>query len=573
MKNKKIITSLLLVAVVGSTFLSACSQKPKNPDDKYTSAEIDKTKTQLYIGNYNGGYGDSWLKAAAKRFEEYYAEESFETDKKGVEIRIDNKKEEFTSVATLESSMDKSNNSLYFTEKIDYDMLVSHGYLADISDVVGEKLTKFGEDKSVLDKYTPQQKGYYTTADGKCYAVPHYSAYMGIVYDIDLFEDYLLYFSGESENDDGFILSKTDKKSNGPDGKTGVIDGIDYSLDDGLPATYEEFYKLCDRMIDMTLTPFIWSGQHHDGYLRSFLSALAVDYAGYDEALVNYSFNGKIKTITGFNGTTPVFGEENITPRNGYKLYSQAGLYYSMKPLEYVVKKGYYHNLSFNVTYSHLNAQEDYLYSKYEATGAKKPVAMLIDGIYWQAEASGSFDNVVEAYGEKASAKNRRFGFMPFPKANAEKVGSGTTLLDELASIAVVNAKATDLRQSLAKKFLQFIYTDESLNEFLAVTGTPKAVDFAVNKTVYDNLTVFSQSVMNLKTTSKIIYAYSENSFWRATHLQLNRAYQSSLNEGNFVDVGKTFKEYSYNAEQYFSGMLNYWTENRWNTDYAGMFN
>ena len=42
------------------------------------SQSVDETKTQLYVGNYDGGVGTQWLYDAADRFEEIFADYEFE---------------------------------------------------------------------------------------------------------------------------------------------------------------------------------------------------------------------------------------------------------------------------------------------------------------------------------------------------------------------------------------------------------------------------------------------------------------------------------------------------------------
>ena len=45
-------------------------------------------KSVLYVTNYNGGFGKEWIAEVEKRFEAKYENESFETGKTGVDIRV-----------------------------------------------------------------------------------------------------------------------------------------------------------------------------------------------------------------------------------------------------------------------------------------------------------------------------------------------------------------------------------------------------------------------------------------------------------------------------------------------------
>jgi len=79
MKMKKILSAILVV-LLAIGLMSACG--PKGPG-------IDINKTQLYVNVFYAGLGDRWLEAYAKAFEEYYANESFEPGKTGVEVIIE----------------------------------------------------------------------------------------------------------------------------------------------------------------------------------------------------------------------------------------------------------------------------------------------------------------------------------------------------------------------------------------------------------------------------------------------------------------------------------------------------
>ena len=58
--------------------------------------EIDPTRTQLYVANYNGGAGTVWIENMKTAFEEECKKESFEPGKTGVQIMINNLKDEIT---------------------------------------------------------------------------------------------------------------------------------------------------------------------------------------------------------------------------------------------------------------------------------------------------------------------------------------------------------------------------------------------------------------------------------------------------------------------------------------------
>ena len=87
---KKIISILLMVCLLLS-FFSACG-----PQDT-----IDETKTQLYVGIFEGGVGTAWLDDLVLGFEEKYKDVSFEQGKTGVEIKISESKTDYSNTQLL----------------------------------------------------------------------------------------------------------------------------------------------------------------------------------------------------------------------------------------------------------------------------------------------------------------------------------------------------------------------------------------------------------------------------------------------------------------------------------------
>lgn len=74
--------SKIAAAVLSLTTMLGCTACNRKSED----VTIDKSKMQLYVKYYNGGYGDEWLTKLCSEFEGMYAGVKFSNGKTGVEI-------------------------------------------------------------------------------------------------------------------------------------------------------------------------------------------------------------------------------------------------------------------------------------------------------------------------------------------------------------------------------------------------------------------------------------------------------------------------------------------------------
>lgn len=461
--------------------------------------KIDPTRTQLYVGLYNGGFGDEWARSLKARFEAFKSEAEYEPGKKGVQIMIESDKSAFVAERLL-NTIKTSTNEVFFGAGDKYHEFVTTNSVMDITDIVEENLLeKYGEDKTIEDKISKENQDY-LKRDGKYYGVPATSSAQGIIYDVDLFDQRKLFIS-----DSGGSANLEGKLSAGPDGQANTYD-------DGLPATFKEFFNLCVRMKGLGITPLSWSGVYSVNYSRFILNAIWADYEGLDKAslVVNMgAVEGKdtADIITGFDSAgNPIIGSVKITEDNYKLLAKQPGRYYALKFWEEIVQKSYYSQLSTNISQTHVMAQADYLSSKFEG----EPIAMLIEGAWWENEATeaGTFADMEDLYGSKAAKRNRRFAFMPMPNATEaeyQKKVSGeknNTLFTGGAQF-FINANITEqFKKDLAKDFLQFSLTDDSLNDYTLKTGIKRALDYELTEATESSLSYFSKSFLELDDNS-----------------------------------------------------------------------
>lgn len=539
MKNfKKIIVLLLILA----TMLSLCAC-PKGPTDNPV-IEINPDMTQLYVFSYAGGVGNDWLDSAIAAFEAKYADVSFEEGKKGVQVIPDKQK---VTAVTMIDSFKNSTYDVIFNENLRYNQWSANGNFLDITDLVNE----MGEDgKTIYSKLSADKLGALTARDGKIYALPHYEAFRGLVYDIDLFNENNLYFAYDRTYSD-FILNANATKSAGPDGKMNT-------LDDGLPATYEEFFKLCDEMVSKGITPFVWSGEQN-AYSEFLLYALADTWAGAEETKLNYNFgvgssDNTTTVVTGFSNGQPITSEVEISEANGYLLRQTEAKY---RALEFLFKifntSDYYYTDSMaKLTMSNREAQETYIFSSLE----NKPIGMLIEGTFWEKEAKDSFDLSVSAYGE--AAKNRNFGWMPLPGVYSgtvdESNGVTQVLNDYINAYCGINANSTGVRLELAKLFVKFVYTDEMLNDFTKHTGMLKGMNYDITSETTNGLSGFYKQLIELRKESDVITPLSASVLFMNNETKFT-LYDSYWNSSKYIFPIAAFRGGQKSAITYFEGM------------------
>lgn len=567
-KCKRIVSliALLLCTVMMFSMVGCAELDVEAPD--HQNVEVDTTKAQLYVANYNGGFGTEWLSNAAKRFEEKYKDVEFIPGTKGVQILISNSK---TSADIWLSTADSSINEVFFTENFIYGDYISQNALLDITDVVTDDLSAstviqsitgsavdMGDTGTVADKLTENQKNYYEV-DGKYYALPHFMGTMGIVYDIDLFNDEKLYFAADKNNgNNGFIIRDTDVRSNGPDGVAGTND-------DGLPATFEEFYALCEYMKEKSIVPLTWSVP---AYMPKLLDAIYAQNAGYEEYMLNYTFSGTSNTLLDDN--LQPMGSVEITPENGYMLARQEGRYASLDFMYNIITKELYGaQYCFSSAMTHLEMQEEFLKSRFNA---KPDIAMVVEGNWWENEANAVWADMEKTPG--AAKSERNIGFMPLPFLNESLVGTKRTLVDANYSAAFIKAGIATEKIPLAKLFLQFTSTEAELQHFTTTVGQPRNFEYDLTDEQYNSLSTFQKTVWDLKSEADVVYPYSDSPLYSAypSSFRYEYYYQSSYLGISYAQPYQDFYKAAsagLDAKQYWLGNISLNSKSAWENAYG----
>lgn len=515
----------------------------------------DGSKTTIVFAMYEGGFGTTWVDEAIKTVEAKYKDEELEPGKKGLIIDVKpDKGYSGSGVASLYGAWDCD---MYYTESFSaYNEFAKRHAFLDITDVVTSKVN--GEEKTIEEKMYQSYRDWFKV-DGAYYALPHAYGSGGISYNVDIFEDNLCYFN---ESGTGFVSSLTENRSAGPDGVSG-------NYDDGLPATYDQFFTLCEKLANASITPVAWSGQMLS-YVASMMSSLAVDYAGYDDTVARFSYKGedvevaKVKEIN-INDREPIFEngvlqteKVKITEENGYKVFQQPGFYYALTFMQKLINNDRYYdvNMCTGTGFDHLGAQEEYVYSA--ADPSKRPIAMFVEGSYWYNEAKGAREDCAIDYPTEDGSE-RRFAFMPLPKANADKLGP-QTLIDTNQSAIFINAEIDPVKIAPAKDLLKELYTNEYLSYCARETATLCPFEYEIAPEDYEAMSYFGKSLLDMKANgTRHVFPYSQSKVILANPSfgKPNADWETSKHGTNPVSYFIERKgDENFGAKEYFTSML-----------------
>ena len=543
------------LACIATISLAAC-----NGDNDGGSEKDDPTKTTLNVFTYGAGYGDEWLYRLEDAFEKAFANVSFEEGKTGVQVKHTADMTQF-NVAQVQ----KSEYDIFFFENEHYYKYID--VLEDLTDIVNSKAS--AEDSlTVLEKLDKQQIDYYGAKNGnetRYYALPSYFGNYGIIYNKDLFDAKGYYLAADKS--DGAIIgsNKNAKRTNGPDGLEGTSD-------DGLPATYDEFFTLCDEIYNANDTPVGLPGYYTFQHVGNLMDSLVADYEGVDQMRLNYDFAGTAKDLVVLdeNGKVQkdrdgnvITEEKTISTKNGYDVARQIGKLYAMQFVEKLITNvNYYNEDGFSETFTHTDNQQMFLMSGTEDFGiSQKSVAMIIDGPWWQEEADGVFEKM-EKTDAKYSRLNRNFGWMPLPKATADKVGSGNVYSDYLNAFVCVKAGLSEGVKNAALEFVKFSCSDKMLRDFTVTTGAPKAYKYDMGDDL-NKLSNFSKNLVESVKNSDILYKYSSSAFYNANivNLEYDVVYSAFINGTLYRNVVTGIHEGKATGTSYFEAYNKYFRD------------
>lgn len=521
MKFWKKVLSLTLCAVTALS-VAACS--------KNGNAGGNGNVTVLEVAVHNGGVGSVWLRNAANRFATQVADRSYAAGKKGVKINI-------TPANGLgKASMDSEAYNVYFIERLDTYTLMQNKLLMDLSEIFETE----EDGKTLEERIYPQMRAALKGNDGKYYVLPGWEFYAGLSYDKDSFDFCGAYIAAPGE--DGLQYNSTKfgsatlvgrtnaKKSCGPDGKTGIVDGVDYSDDDGLPSSLQEMLIICEYLLKNNVEPITMSSAY-PGYSKYLIAGLWASLAGYDCMKTCYTFDGtQIEVVETDDNGNLLFTNENLFPgidylkkprtkmvsateADGYYTNDMAAKYYAAAFLQIIDKEGFM-PFSDGASVSHTETQLNMLLGGSGVKG-KGRKGMMIEGSYWWVE-SEMYDNF-NTYKTltKKDASDRNIRWMPLPTSLDTSVTEGNgrknTLIDTGMGVCFINNNINN-NQELKRAsidFVKFCYSQDELAKFTEATGSMRPIEYDVDTNNVKS--GFYKELLELRSKSDVVLFSGDN--------------------------------------------------------------
>lgn len=529
---KKLLAILLSLITCFATTLcvTACGGGGSDSED------VDASKTQFYLGVYDGGLGTDWANKVKAEFEAKYADVEFEpgTGKRGVQVLIRPDKlgyEPDTLISNIQSGVETCD--VYLTANNQYYKFVQNGVAEDITELLTEKVyDENGElsdngTVSLLDRTDDYFVDTFKWKDGKYYGFPFEDSLQGLIYDEDLFNE-----------------------------RRWTV-----------PTTMKDFYKLIARMANSSVTPFTWTGAN-DFYFTCLTTAIVAQYEGVNGVNAYKTYTGTLDSDNYYYDSANA-ANNAITERNAWKLAGNRGNLEALKFLREITKDArYYSSFAFGGSQSHLIAQQEFLSSivKESNTGSGR-IAMLLDGEWWENEARGYFGEMA-SIDENYGYGKRNFKFLPMPAIDGQKSDKRTVVSFSSGSIGFVSTKAA--RKDIAKLWIQFMHQNSQLTTFTTTTGSSLPYKYTLSDEAYASLTPFAKSVWDVKHDEnvEIIRETGTCDFATFGGTRLG-GLGSEISTSDATNALRAFyNDKNLTAQKYFEKSMDYCNETEWTRAY-----
>ena len=449
----------LFMSVFGIFQLCACGPS-------LIGEEIDESRTQIYFGLHQAGYGIAWFDTIKEGFEA-----------KNPDIQLIPKPGTSAYEYNFKYNIGSMEEDIIFPGGgYDYASLVRENKILALDDVYQTEVAG----KKLIDALMPNARNY-LERNGHIYGMPVVADGYHMIFDADMWDDYGFWMNDEGKFE--LEVSGNFVKGVGQDGEPGTYD-------DGLPVTYSQFFTLLKFIKEASCVPFTWSGKFWSSYLQWFAeSAISFMSKSDMEKIYSDGMDGEGIVLTtidqdkiqdmpaheygkfSMSDYMDKTSQKTVRWENFEEIQTIPGVYYALCFAQDVMDTSNgknFTNLSVQGSEAHTQAQEHFLRSVDQPNVTGGRVAMLIDGGWWENEAIATFMDMAEKIDEKYSAENRRFGIMPFPLPDdvesyqEERQDMGHFRAATAATLLIVNAKTK--KADAVKRVLRYIYSEEGIN-------------------------------------------------------------------------------------------------------------
>lgn len=474
-KSKKLLALVLALSTVAP--MAACGTT--------VEPEVPEGRTQIKISMYAGGYGTDWMENLMDHLNE--SQETYWYTR-----NADNKASSEEITEKILGGVVEAD--IYFTTPADVERLVVGGYLEDLTEVY--EYTPEGESLKIKDKtigYENYEK--YLSDENGIYVMPNQYGVNSLVYDHDLFE----------------LMGWLAEDATTENGLTKGADGEEGTYDDGLPVTYSEFKSLV-QVISITATPFIYADQQGFSQLEFPLEAMWAQYEGYENWKVGVTYNG---TYTSPSTRT----QTSVTPSEGWKVYKNNLQEGRWKAVQYLTEM--YMNPLYMYSdlqgLSHTDAQGVFITSH----ATQKPIAMLLDGNWWENEAKRSFADDAAVNGDEYAYGNRDFRLMPVPAFDGQHESSnGKHYFEGGAGASSFAVKQSDpVKKQGVIDFFKAYASDWNCKNYTLSSGCMLPFKYTMTDEEMQTLSPFARNMIEILTDDDVVFV---DTYWQEKSVDLN---------------------------------------------------
>lgn len=575
-KKTKLLALSLACTVVGTGLLAGCGGKGTSSG-----------KQEIGISIYNGGHGTAWATTLAEKFMQEHPEYN-----EKYEIVFYPEKKNEQEITNAMSMVGSTTQAAITSANRFQDGILKGGCFEDLSDLLDRKVD--GDEGTIKDKFEDYDtwKAIYSKRGEGLYALPFSDSILGLVIDHQMFIDNAWYeFATQADADEitaqgitytvhkngKLVFSSSTAETKYKEGDYILSKGHDNkygTYDDGQPVDIAGWESMLERIDASKTKCFISSGASVD-YTNFILYALFAQYSGRTgwDAYFNYDSHGQPITFINADGSVR---EEVMTLENGYSINEIEGVYKAYEFMyEYMnpnaknnaKSASWMHSACTAGAVTHIDAQNYFLTGLGKAGDKNNPQsAMLIDGAWWEYEASTMFkhlgkDDASRGYGQ------REYRYLVLPELEGQ-LNDKSVFASCETGVLLVGQDPDKARLTCTKDFIAYLLKDENLSYYTGVTGTLMWYDYKVSEEDYAKLTPFAKNVLDIYNDKENIDIVRS----RLSCLVSPLAYASERGS-NSIMIPK-FKGVSggsalsvirnHSLSEIKSGLIGYYTPNEW---------